>query len=132
MDKKRITIAQFEKRFFLKHTDIADDTVDAYELAFKLLSEAFGKNTLLSRINEKKIAEFKALCLARDVKKVSVNTYLRHIRAILNKAHTWGDITKKVKIELYKLPKRHPRILSDKERKAILKKAATYFAKELR
>ncbi len=61
--------------------------------------------------------------MARGVKKVSVNTYLRHIRGILNKAHAWGDIKKKVPVVEFKLPERHPRILTDKEREKMLKYA---------
>ena len=120
----RITIKQFEKIFFADHNDIADPTIAAYQLAFKLLSQAFGGTTLLSRIAVKsKLNEFKRICLARGVKKISINTYLIHTRGILNKAFDWGFLKKKACIELYKLPKRHPRILSPSEREAILKRA---------
>jgi integrase len=119
---RRITIKQFEKIFFTEHADIANPTVVAYELAFKLLSQTFGGSTLLSRIAVKaKINEFKKVCLARGVKKVSINTYLRHIRSILNKACAWGFLKEKPQIELYKLPKRHPRILTPSERDSLLK-----------
>jgi integrase len=42
--------------------------------------------------------------------------YLRHIRAILNKAYDWGYIQKKVPVKAYKLGRRHPRVLSRKEK----------------
>jgi site-specific recombinase XerD len=113
---RRATLVAFKNIFFEQHTDIADDTRAAYELAFKLLIDSLGGSTLLSRIDDTKIAKFKKDCLARGVKKVSVNTYLRHIRTILNKAHNWGYIPKKQAIVFYKLPKRHPRVLSRVEK----------------
>ncbi len=111
-DDQRITLADFETIFFDQHTEIAEKTRDAYELAFKLLIDSFSGSTLLSRIDDTKIAKFKKDCLARGAKKVSVNTYLRHIRTIMNKAHNWGYIQKKLPIVFYKLPKRHPRVLN--------------------
>ena len=109
---RHTTLADFKNIFFEQHTDIADDTRNAYELAFKLLIDSLSGSTLLSRIDDTKIAKFKKDCLARGVKKVSVNTYLRHIRTIMNKAHNWGYIHKKLSIVFYKLPKRHPRVLN--------------------
>jgi len=120
---KKTTLKEFKNKFFKEHTDISDKTQAAYELAIKLLIDTVGESTLLSRINKNEIGEFKRQCLMRGVKKVSVNTYLRHIRGILNKAHEWGDIKQKVKVEMYRLPKRHPRILLDDERKRILEYA---------
>lgn len=118
LDKgSRITIADFEAKFFTKHSDIADATVAAYELAFKLLADSFGKNTLLTRIN---IDKFKSDCRARGVKKVSINTYLRHIRTILNKAFEWGELEKRVTINMYRLGRRLPRVLSDDELSKVL------------
>jgi integrase/recombinase XerD len=111
----RITLNQFGQRFFVEHNDLADDTTRAYDLAWRLFMDVVGKSTLLTHVDKAKINKFKSVCLSRGIKKVSVNTYLRHLRGILNKAFEWGHIKKKVKVELYKLPKRHPRILTSDE-----------------
>jgi integrase len=120
---KRITLREFKDIFFAGHTDIADDTIAAYDLAYRLFLQSFKGATLLSRINEKHINKFKSDCLARGCRKTSVNTYLRHLRGILNKAFEWGTIKKKVPVKLYRIPKRHPRTLAEDERNAILEYA---------
>jgi site-specific recombinase XerD len=117
---KRIAISEFQTIFFRDHTDIADDTREAYDLAFRLFADAVGTSTPLSHIDKAKIDKFKNVCRARGVKKVSVNSYLRHLRGILNKAYDWGYLKKKVKVEFFKLPKRHPRILTPDEIDLIL------------
>jgi integrase len=45
---------------------------------------------------------------------------LRHLRGILNKAFEWGAIEQKIPVKMYRIPKRHPRILTEDERNAIL------------
>jgi len=117
---KRITLSEFKDVFFERHIDIGNDTTRAYDLAGRLFIESTGGSTLLSRINEKHIGKFKSDCLSRGCKKNTVNTYLRHLRGILNKAHEWGAIQNKVPVKLYRIPKRHPRTLAKEERKAIL------------
>lgn len=119
----KVTLAQFKEKFFELHTDIDDDTHDAYDLAIRLLIDSIGGSTRLSRFCSFKldlIGKFKQDCLTRSVKKVSVNTYLRHIRGFLYKAHDWGYISVKPKIIFYKLPKRHPRTLTKDEEDILL------------
>ena len=53
---------------------------------------------------------------ARKVKKTSINTYLRHLRTIFNKAYEWGYISKKIKVGFYDAGKRLPRVLSRNEK----------------
>ena len=52
---KKTTLAEFKDIFFKKHTDIADDTHDAYDLAFKLFIDSVSGSTLLYRVNENSI-----------------------------------------------------------------------------
>jgi len=118
--EKRIVLGVFKKEFFKRHTDIDDDTVKAYDLAFRLFIDSTGGSTLLSRIDDSDIDKFKNDCLARKCKKVSINTYLRHLRGILNKAHAWGYINQKVPITVFKIGKRHPVILTRKQITKIL------------
>lgn len=120
---QRITLKEFKDIFFTRHTDIVDDTIAAYDLAYRLFLQSVSRSTLLSRINETHLDKFKSDCLSRGCRKTSVNTYLRHLRGILNKAHDWGAIDEKVPIKLYRLGKRHPRVLNENERKAVLKYA---------
>lgn len=120
---KRITLSEFKGVFFARHTDIGDDTARAYDLAYRLFLQSTLGSTLFSRINVKHIDKFKSDCRARGCRKTSVNTYLRHLRGILNKALEWGVIKKKVPVKLYKIGKRHPRFLTENERKAILEYA---------
>ncbi len=118
--KKRTTLKQFRKIFFDRHTDLADDTTRAYDLGFKLLSDSVGENTLLARISEGRIDKFKKDCLIRGCKKVSINSYLRSIRVVLNKAYRWKLLDRKVEFDFLKVGERLPRVLSAEERKAIL------------
>jgi len=55
---KRITLSEFKDFFFERHTDIDDDTVAAYDLAYRLFLQSFKGSILLSRINEKHINKF--------------------------------------------------------------------------
>ena len=120
---KRVTLAELKEMFFRRHTDIGSDTRDAYDLAFRLFIDSAGESTLISRIREEHIKGFAAACRARGCRKTTVNTYLRHLRTIFNKAHAWGILQAKIKLPFYRIPKTHPRILSKSERKSILAKA---------
>jgi integrase len=116
----RITLGEFGELFFRDHTDIAHDSWRAYDLAMRLFMDTAGRSTPITHIDAAKVRKFKSACLARGVSKVSINTYLRHLRGILNKAFEWGYLKKKIKIEFYKLPRRHPRILTKDEIDIIL------------
>jgi integrase len=113
---KRTPLSQFKEIFFIEHTDIGEDTIDAYDLAIRLFIDSIGVSTLLSRIESKHIQKFKSDCRARGARKTSINTYLRHLRTVFNKAYEWGYISKKIKLKFFKLGKRHPRVLTRKEK----------------
>jgi len=107
----KISISEFKTVFLSRHTDIADDTKAAYNLAFRLLEDSLGGSIILSRVGGM-IDKFKADCRARRCKKVTVNTYLRHTKAIMGKAVKWGYLEKLPEIESFKIGKRHPRVLT--------------------
>ena len=44
----RITLEEFKEKFFTEHTDIADDTKAAYDLAVRLLMDSLSGSMLLS------------------------------------------------------------------------------------
>lgn len=120
---KRVTLAEFKEIFFERHTDISHDAKAAYGLACRLFIDSVGETTFMSRIGESQIEKFKTVCRSRGCRKTTINTYLRHFRTILNKAHAWGYLQKKISLNFYRIPKTHPRILTKKERKSILAKA---------
>lgn len=115
-DDKRSSLSQVKEIFFIEHTDISGDTIDAYDLAIRLFIDSVGGSTLLGRIQSKHIQKFKSDCRARGVRKTSINTYLRHLRAFFNKAYDLGYISKKIIVKFFKIGKRHPRLLSREEK----------------
>lgn len=122
LDKStRITFIDFTQKFFEFHTDIGADARRAYDLAARKFADSIGGSTLLSRIGDKHLAKFVSDCLAQGLKRTSINTYLRHLRTIFNKALKWGDLREKIYVEMIKTPKRLPRFLTEEERVAILK-----------
>jgi len=120
---KRATLSEFKNVFFTRHTDIGDKATDAYDLAMRLFMDAAGETSLIGRITEDDIRNFKSVCRARGCRKTTVNNYLRHLRTIFNKALAWGYVIDKPKIDFYRIPKTHPRILTKTEQKALLSKA---------
>lgn len=120
---KRATVAEFKEIFFERHTDIGHDAKAAYDLACRLFIDSVGETALMGRIGESQIQQFKTVCLSRGCRKTTVNTYLRHLRTIFNKAHAWGYLQKKISLKFYRIPKTQPRVLTKKERRAILAKA---------
>ena len=120
---QRVTLSELKKVFFEKHTDIGDDAKDAYELAMRLFIDVHGESTLIGRIKKDHISAFKSVCRSRGCKKTTVNTYLRHLRTIFNKAHSWGLLQQKIALPFYRIPKTHPRVLSKTERTSILVKS---------
>jgi len=122
--ERRVTIAQLQPEFFDSRDELSADTVAAYRLAFKQLAEFFGGSTLISRITARRLSEFKYLCRARGVTDVSINTYLRHIRSILNFAFNCGYLKDKVLVPIIPIGVRHPRILTRDEIDLLLCHAA--------
>lgn len=120
---KRVTLAEFKEIFFNRHTDIGTDAKAAYDLAMRMFIDTAGESSLIGRTGRKEIEFFKAVCLARKCRKTTINTYLRHLRTIFNKAHAWGYIQKKISLKFYRIPKTHPRVLSKTEIRSILSHA---------
>lgn len=120
---KRATLAEFKEIFFERHTDIGDDATAAYDLACRLFIDSVGETALMGRIGEKQIQQFKIVCLSRGCRKTTINTYLRHLRTVFNKAHAWGYLQEKIRLQFYRIPKTLPRVLTKKEQRSILAKA---------
>lgn len=88
----------------------------------KLLSESIGGDDIIVRnINSRKIDLFKSSCLIRKLSPVSINTYLRHIRAAMNTAYEWQYLERPLKIKQIKIGYRRPIVLSHDERLKLLR-----------
>ncbi len=121
--KKRISISEFIP-LYINDPDrktLAWKTLEADELAFNLLKDAVG-DIPLKLLDKETIKEFKTISLGR-VKPVSVNTYMRHIKAGLSWAMEEGFIDKMPQIKMLKLGQKLPRHLSLADIKKILKLA---------
>jgi integrase len=70
------------------------NTTVAYELVLRKFSEHLGENILLKDIKMIQSESFLSACLSSGLKASSVNNYLRHLKAMFNKAIEWEEITK--------------------------------------
>lgn len=119
----RITITDYIDEYIEARDDLSDETTRMDRIALTLLSQSIGEKTLMALIDESSIEKFKKDCKGRKVKPLSINTYLRHIRSALNTARKSGYMRKPVEIKFLKTGERLPRILTKKEREAVLEYA---------
>jgi site-specific recombinase XerD len=122
---KTITLGEFRKTYVNNYrTGLATPTTNQDENSLQRLAEAIGDSTPMALISpvksrkkdiegkqKSKIEEFKAICLARKVKPVSINSYLRHIKKALNIAVDEGIIDDYKKIKMLRAPKKLPKIM---------------------
>jgi len=105
-------ISEFIQQY-INHPDrinLSKKTHVADSLAFRKLIDAIGDKQL-NRIKTDHIAEFKEICTAQGIKPVSINTYLRHIKAGLNWAKEKEIIKEVPKIKYNKLADKLPRVI---------------------
>ena len=120
LDKgKRILLDDFIKEYIDSRQDLSPGTLRMDRLALKALGDVVGHRIALRTINIQKINNFKKSSLGR-IKPVSVNTYLRHIKAALNTAGEWGYLKNVPKLKLVKVVKKLPRVLTTDEIDKIL------------
>lgn len=112
---KRITLAEFTGEYLESRHNLSPATITKDELSLRLLTDVVGRNIALKAINTKRIEEFKKVCLARGCEAVTVNGYLRHIKAALNVAEDWYIGYKRPKIKMCKLGRRLPRALPPRQ-----------------
>jgi len=121
LDKKeRISISQFIK-LYIKDPDrinLSPETLKNDSFAFKCLLDITG-DIPLRLITKDVIKKFKEITVRR-VKPVSVNTYLRHIKAGLAWAKTEEYIDKVPVIKQYKIGQALPRPINKVDIKKIL------------
>jgi site-specific recombinase XerD len=117
---ERITLEEYIKLYLESRFDLSEGTLNKDKIALGLFADVIGKSKTLKLIRESDIEAFKKACLTRRVKKLSINSYLRHIRTALNQAHESGFIEKPVKIKMLKSGRYLPRVLSSDEIKKLL------------
>ena len=114
-ESERITLGEFVEAYLNTRYDVSALTLKKDNIALKVFVDSIGPGAALKAVRERDIDRFKKDCLARGLKKTSINSYLRHIRTAFNWAREKELIKKKVKIQLFKKSKRLPRTLSPDE-----------------
>jgi integrase len=124
---RKKTLSKYFENFLSDKDFDSIKTEKNYRVAIELFIDFIGnKNMRLYR--NKDIKEFKTLHRAKrldkrkgKVSKISINSYLRHIKAVFRKAKEDGVIASVPKIEFYKIDEKLPVILTDDDKKKVLK-----------
>lgn len=125
LDKKeRLTLSDFIEVYLSQRIDVGELTVKKDRRSLSALMDSLGGSISLRAIRKSDINRFKSDCLSRGIKKTSINSYLRHIRAALNWARDEGYLQKPVKVPMLKVDKPLPRTLTAAERAVIREYAA--------
>ncbi len=116
LDMTNMSFNDYFSRFIkLKEIELLSiDTLNQYDLVSRLFIESVG-NVRLNDITRDTITIFIKTCLGRGCKPISVNSYLRGVRAVLNSAYEENFLQKKLKIKMIKNGKRFPKIFSPAE-----------------
>lgn len=120
--KYGITLSQAKDMYISlreQHRDLSPLTIEKDISALKVFAKSIGDEIFLNEITDDIIERFKIASIERGVKQVSINSYLRHIKAFLNYFKDKGYIEKPPIIKMLKLGKRLPHVLSKKEIDAI-------------
>lgn len=114
---RRPVLSAFRERYLAREYT-SPKTKAADRLALKLLEQAIGDVP----IDEVDLEKFVKACQERKVKPVSINSYLRHIKAALRVAEGWYPKFQAPKIKALKTGKQLPRALSKEQVKSLLNK----------
>ena len=114
-----ISLKDYYQKFRDAKPGIAQTTADKYDLSVKLLAQITGWNAPIRDLDKNALNRFKSECLDRGCRPVTVNSYLRHIRTVLNMAHEDGVMERHIRIRMIPEGKRLPKILSKSEREKI-------------
>jgi len=120
------TLADYLPEFLADKDYDSIKTEKAYQTAVKLLIEFVGDKNI-GKYTDKDIKDFKSLHRQKrldkrggQVSKVSINSYLRHIKAVFRQAKDDGYIGSIPRIEFFKTESRLPVILTESDKKKIL------------
>jgi site-specific recombinase XerD len=132
---KTITLGDFRKDYVENYrTGLAVKTTRQDELSLRMLADVVGDSTQLAvfvakadkkpkKDKKSKIEEFKTALLARKVKPVSINSYLRHIKKAFKEVVDDGLLAKAPKIKMLPVGKKLPKIMYPKQIDQLLLKA---------
>ena len=124
-EAERIRLNGFIQEYLENRQDLSASTRRMDELSLRILGDTMQPDIPLKLISTDKINRFKKISLSRGVSPISINTYIRHIKAALNYAVEMGYIDKKKLpvLSSLKTPQRLPRLLSPDEIKNILERS---------
>jgi integrase len=115
----RICYDEFVTEYLEGRVEMSKSTLRMDSLALRTFGGTLSGNPALKSITLQTIDNFKKICKARGMSTISINTYLRHVKAAFSKAVDLGYM-KTIKINPLKTPKHLPRILSPDEIELIL------------
>jgi integrase/recombinase XerD len=119
--RSRISLSEFRKSYLKDiENEVAEKTQAIYSTSLRMFEQALGGSFQLAAVDEDTIKRFIKACKARGVKKVSINTYLRHIRAALRSSTAKRYISAAPTFKMQRPPKRLPRVLSSDEKDILL------------
>lgn len=125
LQKDNVPLLSDYAAWYTEHPDRSDlspDTLRADALGLKKLTDAAG-DVPINRITDKDIQTLKSQCRAASLQPASINTYLRHIKGALRFARDAGLIDAVPVIRMVKTGQPLPRVLTDREVKAIQARA---------
>lgn len=123
-NEKRISLGDFTDTYIESRDGISPHTIKKDQLSLDLLADVVGKSLPLRALTEEKLEDFKKACKARKASEVTIDGYLRHIKAALTYALEKGYIKKKPKIKMYRKDDHDLlRIIMPEDIKKILAKA---------
>lgn len=131
MGKKQygITLSQAKDLYISvreQRKDLSPGTLEKDHVTLKVFSTSAGQDIFLDEITEDVIEKFKADSIERGIRKVTVNSYLGHLKAFLNHFKAKGYIGQAPPVKMLKLGHKLPRILSKKEMDLILEYSAEH------
>lgn len=95
-----------------RKNELDPDTVRADDLALRRLADVVSPQCDLCKINAAALRRFKTVYSAKGLKRSSINTYLRHIKAALRSAASDGYIEQAPKIEFLRSGRKLPQIIA--------------------
>lgn len=120
---KKLTLSEFRTLYKESRTGISEWTIKKDELSLKLLQDVICNIQVRAATNTK-IEDFKRVCHARGTKPITINGYLRHIKAALSWAVEEGYVEKKPRIKMFRVTTDEAqRVLEPDQIKIILRKA---------
>jgi site-specific recombinase XerD len=119
-DAERISLSAYRDAYLAGRKHLSPDTLRADGTAINALIAVVGESCPLRLLDLSKVKSFVAACLARGMRPVSVNTYLRHIKAALHEAVQLWHIKRVPQIKMLRTASRLPHVLPREAIQALL------------